>query len=221
VRQIALIASLVITFLAAFPVAIRLADSFFTFPFHSEWRHPVLLVWPDHVEMRWFDDVSEVSPRPKDATCTFNIAPERQAWIEKEVRKTPSPNGNAAWVIHVRQLGPSKQRVQLELIGDGISGIIYEARSEGIVPLNSRAADPADAIVILGANLLVWGSFWLLVWIIPIPFHGKQLEHHLAGQESGAHRGPCLATPNAAHDRRLRAPAPCAGLRWSLLGSPE
>lgn len=97
------------SFAGFFLVAFHLADSFFfTRPFHSGWQHPVLLVWPDHVEMRWFRDVSEVSPRPKDAAYTFNVAPEREAWVLEEVRRTPSPNKNAGWRMEVKQLGPYK-----------------------------------------------------------------------------------------------------------------
>ena len=138
-KDITLVILLVASFIGLFRVSIRLADPLFTFPFHAEWKHPVLLVWSDHVEIRWFDRVSEVSPRPKGADYTFNVAPDRQAWIESKVRSTPPPNGvDAGWVIHVKQLGPSRQRIQLDSLGDGISGIIYEANPEAILPLYSR-----------------------------------------------------------------------------------
>jgi hypothetical protein len=71
------IAAIVASFIAILPLSFRVADPFFTFPFHKEWHHAVLLIWPDHVEARWFNDVSEVSPRPKDALYTFFVAPER------------------------------------------------------------------------------------------------------------------------------------------------
>jgi hypothetical protein len=61
----------------------------------------------------------------------------------------------------------TKQQIQLELLGDGITGIVYEAGPEGIVPLRSREAGPAGAFVILAVNLLLWGGFWLLVRLIP------------------------------------------------------
>ena len=159
-------AFLAVSFVGIFPLSVRLADPLFTHPFRSDWRHPVLLIWPDHVEMRWFYDVAEVSPRPKSATYTFNIAPERQAWVENKVRSTPSPNGNAVWIIHVKQLGPSRQRVQLELLGDGISGIVYEARPDEVVPLRSRVTGAGGAFVILAVHALLWGGFWLLVWVV-------------------------------------------------------
>src|SRR3954451_5645494 len=102
-KRTAVVALRIITFLALIPISFRLADPLFTEPFQSGWQHPVLLVWHDHVEMRWFREISEVSPSPESANYTFNIAPERQEWIEKEVRTTPSPNNNAEWVIHVKQ----------------------------------------------------------------------------------------------------------------------
>lgn len=161
IRRVLLIAS----FIGFFPIAIRVADPLFTHPFRTGWQYefPILLVWTDHVEIRWVHEVSEVSPRAKGESYTFNVEPSRQAWVERQVRNTPSPNGNAAWIIHVKQLGPSKQRIQLELLGDGIIGTIYEARPEEIVPLRLRAVGPGGAFAILAAQLLVWGGFWVLV----------------------------------------------------------
>jgi hypothetical protein len=164
VKKAAFIALLVTSFIGLFPLSIRLADPFFTYPFRTGWQYqyPVLLVWPDHVEMRWFHDVSEVSPRLKAGGYTFNVAPERQSWVESKVRSTSWP-GDAGWIIHVKQLGPSRQQIQLELLGDGITGIIYEATPGAIVPLHSRLAGPAGAFVILVVHLLLWGGLWLLI----------------------------------------------------------
>jgi hypothetical protein len=156
---------LIASFIGLFPISARLADPLFTHPFRTgrQYKYPVLLVYPDHVEMRWFHDISEVSPRSKDVGYTFNVAPERQAWVENKVRSTPAPNcGNAAWIIHVKQLGSSKQRVQLELLGDGINGIVYDAEPEKIVPSSSRLTGPAGAFMILAVHLFLWGGFWLL-----------------------------------------------------------
>jgi hypothetical protein len=160
---------LVASFIALFPLSIRLSDPLFTHSFRTGWQYeyPVLLVWPDHVEMRWFHYISEVSPRSKDAGYTFNVAPERQAWVEKNVRSAPAPHGaDASWIIHVKQIGPSRQQIQLELLGDGITGIVYEAGPEKILPLRSRLIGPAGALVILAVNLFLWGGFWFLVWSI-------------------------------------------------------
>jgi hypothetical protein len=148
-------------FIGLFPIAVRLGDPLFSYPFRTGWQYeyPVLLVWPDHVEMRWFHAVSEVSPRPANAHYTFNVAPERQAWVENKVRTTPAPNGaDAAWIIHIMQLGPSRQQIQLELMGDGITGLIYEVRGDEIVPLRSRLAGPLSSLSILIVLLLLWGG---------------------------------------------------------------
>lgn len=160
---------MVVAFVGLFPLSIRVADPFFTHPFRTGWQHsyPVLLVWPDHVEMRWFHDVSEVSPRPKDATYTFNVAPERQHWVEEQVRSTSLPKGvDAGWVINFKQISPSKQRIELEVLGDGITGIIYEAGPDAILPLKSRMTGAGGSMIVLAVHLLVWGSFYLVVWLI-------------------------------------------------------
>ena len=159
---------LIASFIGLFPISIRIVDPLFTHPFRTGWQYqyPILLVWPDHVEMRWVQDVSEVSPRPKGESYTFNVEPERQAWVESKVRNMPSPNGNASWIIHVKQLSPSRQQIQLELLGDGITVIVYEATAEKIVPLRSRLAGPLSSLSILAVNLFLWAGFWLLVWFI-------------------------------------------------------
>src|SRR5207245_11225931 len=91
VKKAVLIVVLVASFIALFPLSARVADPFFTYPFHKDWHHAVLLIWPDHVEARSLDDVAEVSPRSKDAPYTFNVAPGREAWVEEQVRRLPSP----------------------------------------------------------------------------------------------------------------------------------
>lgn len=168
VKKILLAVLLIVSFIGLFPISIRVADPLFTHPFRTGWQYqyPILLVWSDHVEMRWVHDVSEVSPRPKGESWTFNVQPERQAWVESKVQNTASPNGNAAWIIHVKQLGPSRQQIQLELLGDGVTGIVYEAKRDEIVPLRQRLTGPGAAFVILALHLLLWGGFCLLVWFI-------------------------------------------------------
>ena len=165
-KKAALVVALVTSFIAVFPLSIRLADPFFTFPFHKDWYHCVLLVWPGHVEARSFDDLAEVSPRPKDASYTFKVSPDRESWVKEQVRKLPSPNRNSSWTIKVKQHGASRQEIRLELVGDGIAGLIYEAQPDQIIPLRSRLGGPAGAFVILAAHLLLWGSAWVVLWFV-------------------------------------------------------
>jgi len=165
-KRAVLIVALGASFIGVFPLSVRLADPFFTYPFHKDWHHAVLLIWPDHVEARSFNDVAEVSPRPKDAPYTFNVALEREAWVKEQVRRLPSPNGNASWTIHVKQLGAARQEIRLELMGDGISGLIYEAKPDEIIPLRSRLGGPAGAFVMLATNLVLWGAAWLFLWFV-------------------------------------------------------
>ena len=161
-RKISFRVLLAVAFFGLFPVSVRVADPLFSRPFQTGWQfsYPVLLVWSDHVEIRWFRNLSEISPRPGDAKYTFNVAPERQQWVEQEVRRTPLPEGvDAGWVIHVKQIGPSKQWIELETLGDGISGLVYEAGPDSIVPLKSRLAGADGSFIVLGVHLLIWGSF--------------------------------------------------------------
>jgi hypothetical protein len=182
VRKIGFRVFLIVAFIGLFPFSIRLADPFFTRPFRTGWQYqyPVLLVWPDRVEMRWFRDLSELSPRPKDASYTFNVAPERQHWVEQQVRNTRLPKGvNAGWLIRVKQIGPSKQQIDLEVLGDGITGLIYEAGPDAIVPLKSRLAGAGGSIIIFGVHLVLWGCFCLIAWLIARFLRGRQ-QHSVA-----------------------------------------
>jgi hypothetical protein len=114
VKRVVLVVALVASFVGCFPLAIRIADPFFTRQFREEKQYPILLAWPDHVEMRRVQDISEVSPRPKGTGYAFNVEPDRQAWVESKVRNSPSPNGNAVWIVHVKPLSPSRQQIQLD-----------------------------------------------------------------------------------------------------------
>jgi hypothetical protein len=165
-KRAALIVLKVISFVALFPLSVRLADPFFTQPFQPNWIHPVLLIWSDHAEVRWFSALSEVSPRAAGAGYSFIVPPEQESWVKAKVRATPSPNGNAGWIIHLKQLGPAKQEIQLELLGDGITGIIYEATPNQIKPLRTRRAGPGGALVVLLVNLSLWGGIWIPVWLV-------------------------------------------------------
>lgn len=167
-RKILVIALGFVSFVALSPLSMRIADPLFTRAFDPRWKYPILLVWPDRIEVRWVRDLSEVSPRPKGETYTFNVPPDRQAWIEEQVRKISYPqNPDLGLSIKVKQLGPERQQIQLEAWKDGFVGLIYEARPDGIIPLRSRIAGLLGAIPILGVHLLVWAAVWFgarLIW---------------------------------------------------------
>jgi hypothetical protein len=166
-KKLLLIALVATAFVVLFPVSARIADPLFTRPFNPEWSHPILLVWPDHVEERWVDSIAEVSPRPKGATYTFYVPPERQAWVEDQVRKISDPdNPQRALVIRIKQLGPERQQIQLESWTDGFMGLIYEARPNEIIPLHTRIAGPIDSLRVLGVHLLLCGGIWFVVWLV-------------------------------------------------------
>jgi hypothetical protein len=162
-KKAALIIALALTFVALFPISWRLADPLFTHPFRQDLSaDPVLLVCPDRVEIRWLHELPEDSPM--GAGCTFNVAPERQVWVEKAVPAllAPAP-GKASWFIRVKQIGPTKQQIDLELRGDGIFGMIYEVTQNQIAPLRSRVTGPGGAFSPFIVNVILWGTGWLAV----------------------------------------------------------
>jgi hypothetical protein len=85
-RKILLIVVLVASFVGLFPVSILITDPLFTLPFAPRWQCGILLVWPDHVELRLVHSISEVSPPPKNAGYSVNVSPERQAWVMEQAK---------------------------------------------------------------------------------------------------------------------------------------
>src|SRR5262249_16259360 len=110
-------------------------------------------------------NISEVSPRPPGERYTFSVLPERQAWVEQQVRSIRPQNHDAAWAIRVKQIGPQRQEITLEIWRDGFTGLIYEARRDEIVPLSTRRAGPGSSLIILMANAFLWGVIWLCLWL--------------------------------------------------------
>jgi hypothetical protein len=166
-----LILAVILSFFAFIPISARLADPFFTRPFdrYPNFVLPILLVWPDHIEIRSVHSIAEISPLPNNAGYSFNVPPEREAWVKQQVRDTPSPNPlKAGWIIHIQQLGPERQRIQLELMGDGYHGVVYEARPHEIIPIGKRLAGAGGAFVILGVHLPLWGGAWCIAWLASI-----------------------------------------------------
>lgn len=126
----------------------------------------VLLLFPDRVEIRRVDYISSVSPRIPEAAYQFLIPPGRRAWVAREVSHYPSPDPDASWRLRVRDLSPQRQRIQLELFGDGISGLVYEASDREIVPLYTRLTGPGFVFTVGAINLGLWSIFWIVVYIV-------------------------------------------------------
>jgi len=190
-KKFALALAIIVSFFAFIPISIRLADPLFTHPFsnYPNFNLPILLVWPDHIEIRSVHDIAEISPPRKEATYAFNVPPEREAWVKQQVRDTPSPNPlKAGWIIHIRQLGRERQRIQLELMGDGYYGIVYEARAHEIIPLGKRLAGPGSAFVSLGVQLLVWGGAWCIAWLACTQWKKYRCIHKLGHTRSAVPR---------------------------------
>lgn len=159
-KKIAVVVAMTGSFVVLLPVSLLIVDPFFTKPYNPRWPCGVLLVWPDHVEVRWIKNMSEVSPRPLGERYTFNVPRERQAWVESQVRSIRPPNPDASWAIRVKQPGPSRQQIQLEIWRDEFTGLIYEARPDEIVPLHTRHAGVGASLIIVQVNALLWGVIW-------------------------------------------------------------
>jgi hypothetical protein len=147
-----------------FPLAVRFAAPFATFPYDSTTVDGrVLLLWPDHIELQPIRALANFSPRPPNAEYSFMVPPERQSWVATQLKAYPSPTRSASWSLRVRALESGKQEIELELIGDGIYGVVYEANQQSIIPLKNRLAGPGFAFIVFGIDFLASLSIFLLV----------------------------------------------------------
>lgn len=161
---------LVVLIACSFPllltISVLLAGPAFSKPFDRGLPHFVLLVWPDHVEIRQVESISEVSPRAPDAGYVFSVPPEREAWVEEQVRKIPppSPDPESAWLVRVRQLAQDKQQIRLEAWWkNDFRGMIYEATPNEIVPLETTVGGIGDAVQLAGIDFALWYGAWTTV----------------------------------------------------------
>jgi len=165
-----------ISFFLLFPLSWRIGGRFFTHPFDREFYDPVLLVCSDHVEaLRWHEVVKRATPSMGEG-CTFHVPPERQEWVMQSLAQLKSP-GDSSWTLRVKQLGGNRQWIDLELLGDGVAGMIYEVRDNEVTPLNSRRSGPLGAVYPLAINLLLWCALWLTVWGIRLRFTRRESNH--------------------------------------------
>lgn len=159
-------AVMAISFLALLPLSWRIGDPlFFTHPFDRTLFDPVLTICSDHVEVLKWHELANGHSLSAGEGCTFQVIQARQAWVERAVRQLQSPNPRkSAWIMQAKQLGGNRQRIDLELVGDGVAGMIYEVRDGSIVPLKSRLTGPLGAIFPIAINIAFWLAIWLVVW---------------------------------------------------------
>lgn len=169
-KKLLVIVLVICSFLVLLPVSWRVADPFFSRPFNPRLPHFVLLVWPDHVEIRQVESISQVSPGPQREGYVFSVPPERVAWVEEQVRKLPPPNSDdpdSGWVIRIRQVAHDRQLIQLEAWGkDDFIGMIYEATPNQILPIKSRMGGIGNAVVLGEIDVVVWCGAWIMAWLI-------------------------------------------------------
>lgn len=154
----------IVALIALFPLAVRLANPFATFTYNPAVDARVLLLWPDRIELQPIHDIAKFSPRPLNAEYTFIVPPERQAWVMEQLRAYSTPTRGTSWRMRVRPIESGKQEINLELLGDGIYGVVYEASKEGIVPLRTRLAGPGFAFIVFGIDAA--GSVLLLLIVL-------------------------------------------------------
>jgi hypothetical protein len=154
----------VVCLVVLFPLAVRFAAPFATFPYDSKIVDGrVLLLWPDHIELQPIRALANFSPRPPNAEYSFMVPPERQSWVASQLRTYPTPTRSASWSLRVRSLESGKQEIELELIGDGIYGVVYEADQQSVIPLKNRLAGPGFLFIVFGLDLLASVSVLLIV----------------------------------------------------------
>jgi len=97
------------TWFGLFPVSWQLADLLrVNRPFNPNWAMNILQVWPDRLEIRQVNHLAEISPRAREATYGFLVPLDRRAWVEEQVKRYPSGNPDAGWIIQVKILGSNR-----------------------------------------------------------------------------------------------------------------
>ena len=158
--------AMVASFFVLLPLSWRLADSLvFTRPFEDTSFDPVLLVCPDHVEVLRLREL--VGSGSTARGCTFQVSRSEQPRVERAIKQLQSPAPTKfSWTLKVQQLGQDHQRIDLALMGNGITGMIYDVRNERISPLHTRLTGPLGSIVPLGIEIVLWVAVWLTVWLV-------------------------------------------------------
>ena len=162
------VAVFVLSLVVLFPLSIRIADPYFTRPYEARFKVPVLLVFPEHVEVRWVTHLAEVAPPPNDASYTFAIPANRQQWVEQQIRNSPPPRPGSFWKLRIHQLNNDSQRIDLEARRDGFTGLIYDAQKDSIIPVAYRSAGPSAALLYL---LIDVGLSSVLSTLVCLAFH--------------------------------------------------
>ena len=105
-----------ISLFVLFPHSVHLADPLFSRTYDARFEMPVLLIFPEHIEVRWVKKTAEVAPPPKGSSYTFAIPRDQQAWVEHQIQALPPPRPGSFWKLRIEQLGDDTQRVDLKLM---------------------------------------------------------------------------------------------------------
>jgi hypothetical protein len=159
------VAVFILASIALFPLSLHVAGPLFTRPCEEHFHVPVLLVFPDHVDVRWVNNIAEVAPPPNGASYTFAIPRDRQQWVEQQIRLAPPPRPGSFWRLRINQLDNDTQRVELEAYRDGFTGLIYDARKTSISPVAYRKGGPGAALVYLLIDLALSCALSVVTWV--------------------------------------------------------
>jgi predicted nicotinamide N-methyase len=145
-------------------LAVRIANPFATLAYNPTIDARILLLWPDRIELRPIRDLASFSPLRANAGYSFVLPAERQTWVTEQLKTYSTPTNGTSWRLRVKPLESGSQEIDLELLGDGIYGVVYEASKEKVVPLKTRLAGPGFAFIVFGIDVL--GSVLLLLVIL-------------------------------------------------------
>ena len=161
---LALVGILIVSLIALFPLAVRIANPFATLAYNPAVDARILLIWPDRIELQPIRDLANFSPRPTSAGYSFVLPKERQEWVTEQLKTYSTPTSGTSWRMRVKSLDSGNQEIDLELLGDGIYGVVYEASKDKVVPLKTRLAGPGFAFIVFGIDVL--GSVLLLLIVL-------------------------------------------------------
>jgi hypothetical protein len=127
----------------------------------------VLVLWPEHIELRQASDLSDLLPRPRNASYSFLIPEEKRRWVEEQVRDYED-SSEVGWHIDIEQIDADRQRIEVDRIGHHRMGLIYEATPNGVLLLQTRANDPIFALLFgyLPPFCIIGTALYGFAWII-------------------------------------------------------
>jgi len=157
----------IFVFLIVLVIAYRVAETQSRMPYSQEpafdKTNVVLVLWPEHIELRQASDLSDLLPRPRNAAYSFLVPEEKRRWVEEQVRDY-GDSPEVGWYIDIRQIDADRQRIEVDRVGRHRMGLIYEATPNGVVLLQTRAHDPIFALLFGSPFCIIATVFCWVTW---------------------------------------------------------